>query len=465
MCSPLCTRPPANPRDHVPSSSSSGPTTPRGQACFPPPRTIAVSRRAWASRSERCCSPGVECTADCSSGFSSRRAACGAPSSASARSRAAASSSSPGTAREARPARTASSAYTNRPVAQISSARAYPTRRTRGEVPARSGTRPRLVSRMASCTSSATTRRSQARASWKPAPMAWPCTAAMVTAGTSDQIANPRWNPSIASASGSSPCAARPRTLASPGAPSGVSMARSRPAENDGPSARTMTTRTAGSSDSPTAASAVHRLGVWELRRSGLSRVSVSRDPSRSARRCGWGREVSVLVTPATLGDSGERDEVAVVGVPVVLDTIGQQQHPLRLERLDRALVVADEDDGALVGLQRAEDLLAGGGVEVVGGLVEQQHVGRGDDEHREGQPRLLPTGEHPGRLVDVVAAEQERAQHLAGLGLVEVRRGGLHVLQHGAVGVEVLVLLGVVAQLEPVARLDAPDRIRSSVV
>ena len=51
---------------------------------------------------------------------------------------------------------------------------------TSGLVPPRSGTSPRLVSRIDSCASSASTRRSQASASWKPAPTAWPCTAAML---------------------------------------------------------------------------------------------------------------------------------------------------------------------------------------------------------------------------------------------------------------------------------------------
>lgn len=59
---------------------------------------------------------------------------------------------------------------------------------------------------------------------------------------------------------------------------------------------------------------------------------------------------------------SGERDKIRVVGAPQVLDPVGQQDDPLRLQRVDRALVVRDEDDGALVGAQRAEDLLAAGG-------------------------------------------------------------------------------------------------------
>src|SRR3546814_459092 len=83
----------------------------------------------------------------------------------------------------------------------------------------------------------------------------------------------------------------------------------------------------------------------------------------------------------------------------------------------------------SLVVRQGTEDLLAGGGVEVVGGFVQQQHVRRRHDERREGQARLLAAGEDPRGLEDVVAGEQERPQYLAGIGRGDVGRGGHHVL------------------------------------
>jgi hypothetical protein len=58
----------------------------------------------------------------------------------------------------------------------------------------------------------------------------------------------------------------------------------------------------------------------------------------------------NTLSTLAGLPGGRERDEVLVVGAPQVLDTVGQQQDPLGLERVDRTLVVGDEDDRALVG-------------------------------------------------------------------------------------------------------------------
>ena len=81
--------------------------------------------------------------------------------------------------RLASPIRSASAAPSRRPVTQISSARAYPTSSTRRLVPPRSGTSPSVTSAIDSCASSASTRRSQASASWKPAPIACPWTAAI----------------------------------------------------------------------------------------------------------------------------------------------------------------------------------------------------------------------------------------------------------------------------------------------
>ncbi len=112
-------------------------------------------------------------------------------------------------------------AWTKRPVAQISSARAYPTRCTRGWVPVRSGTSPRLVSRMANCTSSATIRRSQARASWKPAPMAWPWTVAIDTRSLRRHQVNASWYSAMVASSSASGPRAMSRNDGSPSKPSG----------------------------------------------------------------------------------------------------------------------------------------------------------------------------------------------------------------------------------------------------
>ena len=87
--------------------------------------------------------------------------------------------------------------------------------------------------------------------------------------------------------------------------------------------------------------------------------------------------------------------------------------------------------------------------VEVVGGLVEQQQVGRGDEQGREGDPAPLATGERPHEGTQsahhgCVEATEEPGQHVADPGV----RGPLvlgevteHRLGHGAPGIEGVVL------------------------
>ncbi len=106
-------------------------------------------------------------------------------------------------------------------------------------------------------------------------------------------------------------------------------------------------------------------------------------------------------------------------------------------------------------GGQRRQHLVAGRRVEVVGRLVQQQHVGGAAHQPGQRQPGLLPTGEGAGQLVDAVPAEQEGAEDAAQLHVRGAGRGRAHVVQHRAVGVEGLVLLGVVAQPQPVAGVD----------
>ena len=66
---------------------------------------------------------------------------------------------------------------------------------------------------------------------------------------------------------------------------------------------------------------------------------------------------------------------------------------------------MGDEDDGAFVFGDGLEDFVAGGGVEVVGGLVEEEDVGAGGDERGEGETGLFAAGEDPGGFEGVVAA------------------------------------------------------------
>src|SRR5699024_3052342 len=111
---------------------------------------------------------------------------------------------------------------------------------------------------------------------------------------------------------------------------------------------------------------------------------------------------------------SGEFDDLHVFLAPQVLRAIRQDDDPLRLQGLHRARVVGDQDDRSLIGAQRVEDLLARGRIEVVGRLVQQQHVGRRGHQAGQCQPGPLTAREGARRLVELRAGEHERAEQPA---------------------------------------------------
>src|SRR5215218_7034880 len=157
------------------------------------------------------------------------------------------------------------------------------------------------------------------------------------------------------------------------------------------------------------------------------------------------------MVTVATLV---EGDQVQVVLGPDVEGAVGHEQDPVGLQALHERGIVADQDHRAPVGLEGRADGLDRLDVQVVGGLVQEQDVVAAKDQAGQGELGLLAPGQGPGRLVGLVAAEQEVAEdapeHVGG-GLGDLAER----LQGGDGGVEALVLLGVVAQLGPVAEAD----------
>ena len=112
---------------------------------------------------------------------------------------------------------------------------------------------------------------------------------------------------------------------------------------------------------------------------------------------------------------------------------------------------MGDEHDGALILGNGLQNLLTGSGVEVVGGLVEQQHVGSRGDQRGQSQTGLLTAGKHVSRFHRVVTGEQERAENRTGLRVIELGRHMLQVLQHGGVQIQGVVLLREVADLAAV--------------
>ena len=100
---------------------------------------------------------------------------------------------------------------------------------------------------------------------------------------------------------------------------------------------------------------------------------------------------------------------------------------------LQQGAVVGDEDDRALELDQRVLERLAALDVEVVGGLVEDQHVGARGDQDRQREPPLLAAGDVAELLLDVGAGEEEAAEQRprllageAGLALGGVEHGAL---------------------------------------
>lgn len=88
---------------------------------------------------------------------------------------------------------------------------------------------------MANCTSDATTRRSQPSASWNPAPMACPWTAAIDTTSLRRHQVKADWYAAMTASKSVSERRARSGKEGSPSKPSGVNACRSRPAEKDFP--------------------------------------------------------------------------------------------------------------------------------------------------------------------------------------------------------------------------------------
>ncbi len=93
---------------------------------------------------------------------------------------------------------------------------------------------------------------------------------------------------------------------------------------------------------------------------------------------------------------------------------------------VEEVAVVGDGDDGALVVAQVMFEPCHGLGVEVVGGLVEQEDIGFGEQEPGEGDAALLPAGENldgriGGRAAQGVHGDFEVAVQVPGVVLVEL--------------------------------------------
>ena len=139
----------------------------------------------------------------------------------------------------------------------------------------------------------------------------------------------------------------------------------------------------------------------------------------------------------------------------MVLGSVRQQHHALRIERLGSARIVRHQHYRAQIAAQRVEHLLARCRVEIVGGLIQQQHVRGGGHQSGQGQAGLLTAGQRSGGLFQLRSGEHERAEQTAQILLAGVGSGVTDVLPHRGVVVEGVVFLGEVADLHPVAGFD----------
>ena len=124
----------------------------------------------------------------------------------------------------------------------------------------------------------------------------------------------------------------------------------------------------------------------------------------------------------------------------------------------DEVHVVGNEQKGAFVALQSHCERFHRRDVEVGGGLVHQQQVGRIDQELNEVQPALLAAAQDCGRLVDLFLAEHERTQDGPGFVFAECRCAGEHLFDDVLVGVEAVgPVLAEVAEFGIVAQVSDP--------
>src|SRR5215207_2001946 len=151
--------------------------------------------------------------------------------------------------------------------------------------------------------------------------------------------------------------------------------------------------------------------------------------PPRSSRAAGQGPSAP---GSGAVDDLGHLPDLAVGD----LDAAGDA------DALEQPAVVGDEDQGAAERAHRLLELLDGGQVEVVGGLVEDQQVDADGLEDRQGGPGPLAGRERPGGAGDVVGAEAELGQQGPGLRHRHDARPGLEAGDQGGGPVEHLAAL-----------------------
>ena len=111
--------------------------------------------------------------------------------------------------------------------------------------------------------------------------------------------------------------------------------------------------------------------------------------------------------------------------------------HDVVRQQPDEMHVVADEDERAFVLLQRHNQRVNTGHVEVCRRLVHQQQVRRIEQQFHQREPAFFAAAQHAHRLEDVVAAKQKAAEDVADGLLGHALRRVERLLQDGVLGIQ----------------------------
>ena len=107
----------------------------------------------------------------------------------------------------------------------------------------------------------------------------------------------------------------------------------------------------------------------------------------------------------------------AVVVAGVEVDGAGVQMHDRVADAVEQLSVVADHQDGARIALQPRLQPQGALEVEVVGGLVQEEEVGLGQERPRQRRPHAPAAGEVVRGPLQVGGGEAEARQDLRGAG------------------------------------------------
>ncbi len=113
--------------------------------------------------------------------------------------------------------------------------------------------------------------------------------------------------------------------------------------------------------------------------------------------------------------------EAAGVEVQPLVPQLGDFAHG----DVEEVAVVGDQDEGVGVGGEIAFEPVAGFQVEMIGGLVEKEDVGLGEEQLGEGDAHLPAAGELLGAALPIALGEAEAGKDGAGLGFDAVAVAG----------------------------------------